>query len=189
MDLEIIAVILSPVLVIGPFVFAIYILKKLDAAAKQRRVIFGKSKFRFMIVDFLSLILLLQMPFNLLRLDLRLGDRVLVFLVSLALLALTLVWLTTIKTVSQAGVVTFGWRALISMVLIPTMYIGSFFCGVPAVKLLWGERVSSAGIVWLVVSAVGMILSPWIVRGALNSVSLDDPTTSQPQAPPDPFAD
>ena len=120
MDLEIIAVILSPVLVIGPFVFAIFILKKLDTAAKQRRVIFGKSKFRFMIVDFLSLILLLQMPFNLLRLDLRLGDRVLVFLVSLALLALTLVWLTTIKTVSQAGVVTFGWRALISICLLYT---------------------------------------------------------------------
>ena len=189
MDLEVIAVILSPILVFGPFVFAIFILKKLDTAAKQRREIFGKSKFRFMIVDFLSLILLLQMPFSLLGLDLRLGDQVLVFLISLALLALTLVWLTTIKTVSQAGIVTFGWRALISMVLIPTMYIGSFFCGVPAVQLLWGERVSNAEIVWMVAAAVGMILSPWIVRGALNSVSLDDSIASQPAAPADPFAD
>ena len=189
MDLEIIAAILSPVLIFGPFVFAIFILKQLDNAARQRKSLFGKSKFRLMIVDFLSLILLVQMPFNLLRMDLGLGDRMMVFLISAALVALTLVWFTTIKTVSQAGIETFGWRALISMILIPTMYIGSFFCGFPAVGLLWGERVPTAGIVCLVASVVGMLLSPWIVRGALNSVSQDPPIPSQSQAPPDPFAD
>jgi len=125
------------VLILGPFVYAVFILKKLDAAAKRRKQSGGETRSRFMIVDLLSLVLLLQVPFNFL--DIKYVEATTVVLTAIFLMALFLVWLTTIKTVSEAGITSFGWRALISMILIPTMYIGSFYFGVGSLGLISGE--------------------------------------------------
>ena len=175
-----------PILLIGPFVYAIFVLRKLDQAARQRKKLAVETKFRFMIVDAFSLILLIQMPFKLLSLDARAGTvQVLIFV---SLVALTLVWFTTIKTVSEAGIATFKWRALVSMILIPTMYIGCFYVSVTSINWLNGNLLSKEMIIWLGVSLAGMALSPWIIRGALNSVPQDQPLKRESKTP-DPFAD
>lgn len=186
MDQEVIGGFLGPFVVIGPFVYAIYILRKLDTAAKLRKSTLGKTPFRFMIVDFFSLILLVQLPFNFLSFEV--GDGGMIVAAFFAFCAVALVWLTTIKTVSQAGIVTFGWRALVSMILIPTMYVGSFYFGIASINLLFSEQKSSEAIVWLVVSLLGMIASPWIVRGALKS-AVQNPTVEPVSEVSDPFAD
>lgn len=188
---QVLAIIGSAVLIFAPFVYAVYILRKLDAAAKHRRRSDGETRFRFMIVDFFSLILLIQAPLNFVSLDLT--QAMVTILIVISLIAILLVWFTTIKTVSAAGIDTFGWRALVSMVLIPTMYIGSFYFGVGTLSLFFGDA-SPAGVVWLVVCVVGMVVSPWIVNGALASVlaaSAIEPAQldAGSSTPSDPFAD
>lgn len=173
-------------LLIGPFVYAIFVVRKLDQAARQRKKFVVKTKFRFMIVDVLSLILLIQIPFKLLSLGARDGSvQVLIFLF---LAALTLVWFTTIRTVSEAGITTFKWRALVSMILIPTMYIGCFYFSITSIFWLNGNRLPREMAIWLGISLTGMVFSPWILRGALNSVPQEQPLQREPKAP-DPFAD
>ena len=178
------------VLIFGPFAYAIFILKKLDAAAKQRKQSGGNTQFRFMIVDFFSLILLVQLPFNFVSLEL--GDVTSIVLIVISLIAVLLVWFTTIKTVSQAGISTFGWRALVSMILIPTMYIGSFYFGIASLNMIWGDMTSPRAIVWLVASFVGMVLSLWIVNGAVEAgaeVAVDPVVVEAVTSTTDPFAD
>ena len=190
--LQILAFCSGVILVLGPFGYAIFILKKLDAAAKlrkqagndkqieairrganprQARKVVAASRetqFRFLIVDFFSLILLVQLPFNFVQFSR--GDGISMVIIAISLVAVLLVWFTTIKTVSQAGINSFGWRALVSMVLIPTMYIGSFYVGPASLNLIWGTG-STKAVVWLVAALIGMILSWWIVKGALKAVS------------------
>ena len=178
------ALILFPILLVGPLFYAVFILRKLDQAARQRKKMVAETKFRFMIVDILSLILMIQIPFKLLRFDLP--NVTLLFLITVALVHLTMVWLATIRTVSEAGITTFKWRALISMILIPTMYVGCLYLSITSINWLIGNPVSNEMIFWLGFSLVGMALSPWIVRGALNSVSEDQ--QSEPKDI-DPFAD
>jgi len=129
---------------------------------------------------------LIQIPFKLLSLGA--SDDTVQFLISVSLVALTLVWFITIKTVSEAGIATFKWRALVSMVLIPTMYIGCFYFSITLINWLGGNPLSREMTLWLGVSLAGMISSPWIVRGALNSVPQDQPLQRESEAP-DPFAD
>ena len=175
-----------PILLIGPFAYAIFILRKLDQAAQQRKKLVSETKFRFMLVDVFSLILLIQMPFKILSLDIGAGTvQVLLFF---SLVALALVWFTTIKTVSIAGIATFKWRALVSMILIPTMYIGCFYFSITSISWLTGSPMSAEMIIWLGVSLAGMVFSPWIIRGALNSVSQHQTLQRESKAP-DPFAD
>jgi len=168
-----------------------FMLRKLDVAAKLRMQALGSQPFRFMIGDLFSLMLLIQLPLKFLAFEL--DQRPMVFLFVICLIAVVLVWLTTIKTVSQAGIVTFGWRALISMVLIPTMYIGCFYFAVAlpmAVASFFDRRFPSSNeaMVWLVVALLGVVVSPWIVRGALNSVS-QPPVDEKVKKVADPFAD
>ena len=108
------------VLLLCPLAYAIYILGRLDIAAKKRKLSGVETKFSFMIVDFFSLILLVQLPFNFV--SLRHGDGVSIFIIGISLFAVLLVWYTTIRTVSQAGISSFGWRALVSMIVIPVSY-------------------------------------------------------------------
>jgi len=163
---QVLASFLGLALLFGSFGYAIFILKKLDSAAKKRQKSVGKTRIRFMILDFFSLILLIQVPFNFV--DFEYFGLTAFFLLVISLSALLLVWFTTIKTVSHAGIVTFGWRALTSMILIPTM--------------------STQEVVWLVVSFVGMVLSWWIANGAVAAgatpVSIESDTGTR-----DPFAD
>ena len=171
---------------LAPFGYAIFILRKLDAAAKQRKQSGGGTRIRLMIVDFFSLMLLIQVPFNFV--DFEYVNRVAIFLIVISLIALLLIWLTTIKTVSQAGIVSFGWRALISMILIPTMYIGSFYFGGRMLGVFFGHAATPVEAAWLVAAFIGMVLSPWIVNGALKAAATPvsiDPVTGTP----DPFAD
>lgn len=200
MNEESIVIIVGFALVLVPFGYAIFILKKLDAAAKQQlairsadpeqagRIGAGKPQFRFMIVDFFSLILLIQLPFNFVTF--RRGDGTVIFIIVISLVAVLLVWFTTIKTVSQAGINSFGWRALVSMILIPTMYVGSFYVGIASLNLIWGNGSSGKAVVWLVVTLIGMVLSWWIVNGALGAADAPVPEEAEiVSSDPDPFAD
>ena len=183
-----VTIMLCPILVVGPFLYAVYILRQLDQAARQRKKFMVKTKFRFMIVDFFSLILLIQMPFNLLRID-SVDATPINLMTFLSVIALTSVWFTTIRTASQAGIVTFKWRALVSMILIPTMYIGCFYISIISMYWLTGQSSPSReAFAWLFVSVIGMVASMWIVRGALDSSSHEKPLQHDSQAP-DPFAD
>ena len=141
-----------------------------------------------MIVDFFSLILLVQLPFNFV--SLRHGDGVSIFIIGISLFAVLLVWYTTIRTVSQAGISSFGWRALVSMIVIPTMYVGSFYFGVGSINMLWGDA-SAEAVAWLAVISVGMFLSFWIVKGALKATeaAVDQVSIQAQTATSDPFAD
>lgn len=179
------------ILLLGSCIYSGSILRKLDTAAKLRNKTRGAQRFRFMIGDFFSLFLLVQIPLKFLNFELKQGP--MVFLIIVCLIAVVAVWLTTIKTVSQAGIDTFGWRALVSMVLIPTMYIGCFYFAIvlpmAIANVLEGPRpMSSEMMVWLVISLLGIITSPWIVRGALNSVSQNTAVEKATKVV-DPFAD
>ena len=176
------------VLLLCPLAYAIYILGRLDIAAKKRKLSGVETKFSFMIVDFFSLILLVQLPFNFV--SLRHGDGVSIFIIGISLFAVLLVWYTTIRTVSQAGISSFGWRALVSMIVIPTMYVGSFYFGVGSINMLWGDA-SAEAVAWLAVISVGMFLSFWIVKGALKATeaAVDQVSTQAQTATSDPFAD
>ena len=176
------------VLLLCPLAYAIYILGRLDIAAKKRKLSGVETKFSFMIVDFFSLILLVQLPFNFV--SLRHGDGVSIFIIGISLFAVLLVWYTTIRTVSQAGISSFGWRALVSMIVIPTMYVGSFYFGVGSINMLWGDA-SAEAVAWLAVISVGMFLSFWIVKGALKATeaAVDQVSIQAQTATSDPFAD
>ena len=176
------------VLLLCPLAYAIYILGRLDIAAKKRKLSGVENKFSFMIVDFFSLILLVQLPFNFV--SLRHGDGVSIFIIGISLFAVLLVWYTTIRTVSQAGISSFGWRALVSMIVIPTMYVGSFYFGVGSINMLWGDA-SAEAVAWLAVISVGMFLSFWIVKGALKATeaAVDQVSIQAQTATSDPFAD
>ena len=184
---ELLAIIFCPILLVGPFLYAVFILRKLDEAARHRKNLVAKTRFRFMIVDFFSLILLIQMPFNLLRID-ALDNTAINVTIFLSLAALTSVWFATIRTASQAGIATFKWRALVSMILIPTMYIGCFYTSIVSINWLFGKPPSGEVFTWLLVSVIGMVASWWIVRGALDSASREK-TLHQESKPFDPFAD
>ncbi len=184
--METLLIVAGLVVLFGPFIYAGFVLTKLDAAAKLRKGSQVGQRWRFMIVDFFSLMLLVQMPFRLLVFEL--DRQTLVWLVTVCLGAVVAIWFTTIKTVSQAGIVSFRWRALVSMVLIPTMYLGSFYFGIATINWFHGELKSIQAIFWLVISLVGMVASPWIVRGALKSVD-QSPVDAGPKKVVDPFAD
>lgn len=186
--IEVLQMIGGSLLVFGPFIYAIVILRKLDTAAKQRKSSTGETQFRLMIIDFFSLIMLIQLPLNIVTLDL--DSVVTKILIVISLIATLLVWFTTIKTVSQAGIETFGWRALVSMILIPTMYIGSFYFSVGTLRLIFGNA-SPSSVAWLVACAIGMIASPWIVSGALTTADSASETAQLDSgaSTPDPFAD
>ena len=152
-----------------PILLSIYLLKRLDSAAKIRREKFGKSQFKFFLVDFFSLIFLIQLPFNFL--DPEFLDNRISFAIGLLVLAMVAVWWTTIVTVSQAGISTVRKRALISMIVIPSTYIGSFYLVIGGINLVIGQQFGTRAIVWFVVSAIGLVLSPFIVIQALNAAT------------------
>ncbi len=173
-------------LVIAPFIYAILILKRLDAAAKKRKQAGRKLESRFMLVDIMSLIFMVGVPFKILDFDI--GLEVSTILIVASLCAALAVWSITIKTISMAGISTFGWRALVSMVLIPTTYFGCFYVGIVFANLIWGAGISAEATVWLVFSLIGMVASPWIVLGSLRSASsLVKANTEQENV--DPLAD
>ena len=172
--------------VAAPLAYAIWILKRLDAAAKEQKEAGRKPKSTFMLVDLLSLIFLVGIPFKILDSDF--GIEISIFLIAVSIIAATAVWFTTIDTISIAGIKTFGWRALVSMVLIPTMYFGCFYFAMGLFSLLWGNEPSVEATTWLVFSFIGIVASPWIVRGALRSASSTVPAETEARTV-DPFAD
>jgi hypothetical protein len=174
------------VLVVAPFIYAILILTRLDAAAKKQKEAGQKLESRFMLVDIMSLIFMVGIPFKILDFDFGFG--VSTILIVASLIAALAVWSITIKTVSMAGISTFGWRALVSMVLIPTMYFGCFYFGIVSANLIWGWKISAEATAWLVFSFVGMVASPWIVRGSLRSASKSVQVETE-RANVDPLAD
>jgi len=165
-------------LFLAPIATAIMILRKLDEAARVRKRRFGRVQFRFFIFDFFSLIFLLQLPFGFVTLEsLKNGAGIAVGFLCCALVA---VWWTTIRTVSDAGITTVGWRAFISMVVIPATFIGSFYIGIAAINFAQGEF-STRSTVWMVLAIVSLSVSPLIVRKALAAAETSE--SAQAEAP------
>ena len=107
----------------APLFFAVYILRHFDYAAKRRR-----AEVRIFIVDFFSLIFMVQIPLVVLRNQIDLRE--FIFFCVTFVLVMILIWWTTVRTVAQAGIQTTGWRTLISIIVIPSTYVGAF--GIPS---------------------------------------------------------
>ena len=104
-----------------PVFFAGFILRLLDKAAKDRQ-----QKVRVYVVDFFSLLFLMQIPMAIM-LQLPTQEKFLPAVVSCIFsLIMALVWWTTIRTVSRAGIFRVADRVWISLLVIPMMYVGSF---------------------------------------------------------------
>lgn len=107
--------------VLIPVYFAGFILRLLDRAAKAQR-----QTVKIYVVDFFSLLFLMQIPFAILMQQSN-NDRLMAIAVSgVFSLLMALVWWTTIRTVSKAGIVRVADRCWISLLVIPMMYVGSF---------------------------------------------------------------
>jgi hypothetical protein len=148
-----------------PVVFAGFILRLLDKAAKARR-----RPVKIYIVDFFSLLFLMQIPLAIMM-QLPNRDRVLSTVVSgVFSLLMALVWWTTIKTVSRAGIVQIADRCWISLLVIPMMYVGSF--AIIAIALtIFSNNFSKFQIDLAVIEAVLvalMFLSLVVTRRALQ---------------------
>lgn len=158
-----------------PIVVSVWMLLQLDRAARLRRVAFQNANLpkppaRIMIMDGFSLIFLLQIPFALIiNSEERRPFDGLIVLIVFALVALGAIWWTTIRTVSEAGISSFRWRAIISMIVIPSAYIGCFFVPVGVINLL---NSGGSGYLWFltILACSGMVLSPFLIVCALKSV-------------------
>jgi len=164
--LDFLTLLLGPVMFILPIGVSIFLLRKLDTAAKVRRQKFGKSDSKFFIVDIFSLVFIIQFPLQFL--ELAGADRGATIAIGILGVAMCAVWWTTITTVSQAGIVTVGWRALVSMVVIPSAYIGSFYLIIASVNWMRGDLAGRA-LAWLVLSVIGLLVSPFIVAAAIRN--------------------
>ena len=100
---------------------AVCILRPIDKAARNRR-----EKFKFVLVDLFSLLFLIQLPLAILGHNFEDESYSYAVVAGALMLTMLLVWWTTVRVVSQAGIQTTSWRALISLIVIPATYIGSF---------------------------------------------------------------
>ncbi len=154
--------ILMALLILGvilvPIFFAGFILRLLDKAAKARQ-----RPVRYYLVDFFSLVFLIQIPFALI-LQMPNRDNFAAALVAGFFgLMMALVWWTTIKTVSRAGIVRVADRSWISLLVIPMMYVGSFAIVGIAITLLRGPK--GFQVQWVVVEICSACLDALFSAG------------------------
>lgn len=176
--LSFILLMLAGLAFVVPIAVSVWMLRKLDRAAKVRRTAFRdadleKPPTRIYIVDFFSLIFLIQIPFAVtMNIDRTHPFNGLGLVIIFALAGLLAVWWTTIRTVSEAGISSMRWRAIISMIVMPSAYIGCYFLPVGAINLL-NSKFSSYLLFMTILAAIGLVVSPALIVRALNSV--EDP--------------
>ena len=152
-----------------PLIFAALILRVIDIAARQRR-----EPVRLYIVDFFSLIFFIQLPMAIaLQTENReQGSAVAVAGIFSALMAL--VWWTTVKTVSRAGISDSKTRAWISLLVIPMAYVGSF--SIIATGIGIGnsqDKQMTATLIAIEILLIGLMVLSWIVtRRAVRQAEL-----------------
>ena len=126
MDITVIQFFGSVLLMFWAFVPAVFILRKLDKAANER-----KSSGKLMIGDFFSLIYLLQFPMafysNWATYRRETGEiRTGYGLAAVGALVMLAIWWKTIQTVCQAGITETSHRWGIAIIVIPTTFTGSY---------------------------------------------------------------
>ncbi len=155
----------------APLCFAVHILRHFDYAAKRRR-----AEVQIFIVDFFSLIFMVQIPLVVLRSQIDQRDFI-VFCVTFVLVMI-LIWWTTVKTVAQAGIQTMGWRALISIIVIPSTYVGAF--GIPSCVAVFtaANETTAPWAFGIGISLVfAMLVSLFITKAAMKAID-DQPIHS-----------
>lgn len=159
---------------LAPIYGAIWILRQLDRAAKQR-----KGKVKIFLADLFCLFFLFQLPLVLCHDQF---DEPLAIMVAIVFSCLmVLVGWTTIKTVSKAGIQTCGWRSLISLVVIPSTYFGSFVL-IAAILSIGNADNKYYSVAIATLCAIALISSAFITKNALavaqseasRSPSVDD---------------
>lgn len=115
---------LSLIAVTVPLIFSARILWMIDSAARRQR-----QPVKVYLVDFFSLLFLVQLPyaifFQFYRNDTE--DWLMVsFAATIFAVVMLMVWWTTIRTVSRAGISSTAARSWISLLVIPMTYVGSF---------------------------------------------------------------
>ncbi len=120
--MQLVSVFLFVFAVALPLVFAGAILRYIDRAARLKN-----RPVKVHTVDFFSLIFLVQIPMAIaIQVENR-GDQAGPILASIGFGAMmALIWWTTIKAVSRAGIDKFAYRFWISLLVIPMTYVGSF---------------------------------------------------------------
>ena len=144
-----------------PLVLAIYILRSIDLAAKRRQ-----AKVNFFIVDLFSLIFLIQIPFVMMQAEI--GSVGYYVVIGFSVIASMVVWWVTIRTVSQAGIMGTSWRLAISVVVIPSTFIGSFFLVGSCFVVWWDDEFRLTDAMLTLICLVGLIASFFITRVALT---------------------
>lgn len=168
--MDFIKFICTAVLVLAPLWMAGRMLHLLDNAAKER-----KSPMRLWLVDFFSLLFLIQLPLAMFMpyLNIPTAGRAGVA-VFFSLTVLT-VWWCTIKTVSGAGIVSGFWRSVISLFVIPMAYIGSLVLTVTGGNIFFLKKTDdwySTAWVLEVLLMVALICSVILTRLAIREAKL-----------------
>lgn len=164
-----------------PLFIAVKTLRLLDRAAKERN-----REFKFMIVDLFSLIFLIQIPLTLAS-GSDIGDaqgRVIWPAAVVFIAVMVLLWQVTIRTIGRSGISTWGQRLLISIVVIPATYIGSYMGPFAVLSVAFqDERVAERpGFAWLAAACIVSIAISYLIVRKILSLKIMPPSSESSQA-------
>ncbi len=137
-------------LLLSPLFVAGYMLGQIDKAAKRQQ-----APVKIWLVDLFSLVFLIQIPLALIsrwQTEMEIGPLIAIVLLFSGIM--TLVWWTTIKTVSQAGITSVFWRSAISLFVIPMAFVGSFAIMIVTLGLADGQAV-----LWFIDSVLVLMMA------------------------------
>ncbi len=154
----------------------VFFLRQIDNAAKKRGAPFG-----IFLVDLFSLSFMIAIPLAIVTSNgVEFDDRVAPLLTIIGIPTMALVWWTTIRTVSKAGINNSVWRAGVSLIVIPMCYVGNIVIGVLTAGILHGEINDTRMIALDGLLIALTIASGFIVFGALKNAKRSAARPTEP---------
>ncbi len=173
--LGVILLLLSPLFVAG------YMLGQIDKAARRQR-----APVKIWLVDLFSLVFLIQIPLALIsrwQTEMEIGPLIAIVLLFCGIM--TLVWWTTIKTVSRAGITSVFWRSAISLFVIPMAFVGSFAIMIITLGLADGQAglwfIDSVLVLMMACSILIVKRAIFVARSPLKQDRSEDSVAPRPK--------
>ncbi len=140
-----------------PVIFAGWVLHTIDKASKLR-----KRPVKIYLVDFFSLVFLVQLPMAIVFQTPNRDEGGAIFAAGVFCVLMALVWWTTIKSVSRAGISSVSERACISLIVIPMTFVGSFATMAVGLTIFnrWGNE-PILGLFIVEAILIGLLLFSW----------------------------
>jgi hypothetical protein len=148
--------------ILSPLILSAWVLRPLDRMARRKKV-----RFQFMLVDFFSLVLLIQIPLAVraaMAKDSPFGPAVEFSWIVTGIFCFVsaLIWWTGVRTFGQAGIQGPRARAILGLLVLSLSYFGSLF----AVRLIFSLGTNPKG--WQMISlalvAISMICAGGYTR-------------------------